>query len=146
LESLLEVTLLGSDPAAEQALRRGVDFYLTNLFTKDDVPRYAADRTRPFEVQNCAQAIQTLAKLVWLDARHLERAERVAAVVIESLYRQTRGGEAPEGYFVTSRGRWSTNALPAVRWGQAPMLLALTYLQAARRGLPPSWSLKKVGN
>ena len=93
----------------------------------------------PIEVQNCAQAIQTLAKLCWLDREILMRAEGVTKSVVASLYHRVRSGERPAGYFLTSRGRWFRNALPMVRWDEAPMLLALIYLLAARSGLPPSW-------
>jgi hypothetical protein len=144
LESLLQSALLEPDATNTSALQRGVAFYVERLFTASGVPRYAVDRTWPLEVQNCAQAIQTLSKLVWLDAARLPFAERVASVVIDALYRETHSGAAPEGYFIISRGRWTTNALPAVRWGQAPMLLALTYLQAARRGVQPTWCQSPV--
>lgn len=141
LESLLQTALLHGEADVREALRRGIDFYLERLFTPEHLPRYTIDRPYPLDVQNCAQAIQTLAKLCWLDRRHLDRAEQVARAVIAALYRRTRSGPEGAGYFVMSRGRWFTNPLPAVRWGEAPMLLALTYLQAARRGLPPSWEL-----
>lgn len=127
-----------ADPEVEPALRRGVAFYLANLFTPAGVPRYAVDRAYPIEVQNCAQAVQTLARLCWLEPELLSRAEQVAAAVIAALYRR-EPGSPPCGSFRMSRGRWFSDATPMVRWGQAPMLLALVALRAAQRGLPPSW-------
>jgi len=139
LEALLQSARVHDRDEVRRGLQRGVEFYLQNMFTPEHLPRYTADSLYPIEVQNCAQAIQTLAKLCWLDRAFLTRAEDVTQAVVDSLYRRVRSGERPAGYFLTSRGRWFRNALPMVRWGEAPMLLALTYLLAARHGLPPSW-------
>jgi hypothetical protein len=137
LEALLESVRMHADAELEPALRRGVAFYTASLFDADGVPRYTSTNRFPIDVQNCAQAIQTLARLGWLDAEHAARADRTAAIVIERLFRWTRDGAA--GYFVASRGRWLTNRVPFVRWGQAPMLLALDQLLATRRGVAASW-------
>ena len=139
LEALLQAVLLESNPQWEAALRRGVRFYHEQLFTADHLPRYLAGRLHPIEVQNCAQAIQTLALLCWWDAKELERAQAVTQAVTGLLFRFTRQGSEEAGYFLLSRGRFVTNPLPAVRWGQAPMLLALTHLRAAAAGLRPAW-------
>jgi hypothetical protein len=135
LEALLRAVHVEGDTALEAALRRGVDFYVRSLFAPDDVPRYAADRLYPLDVQNCAQAIQTLAKLSALEGEHLQRAERVARAVVARLYRRTRNGPEAMGFFIASRGRWTSNRLPYVRWGEAPMLRAHATLLAARRGV-----------
>jgi len=139
LEALLECALLHEDVDARRALGRGVEFYTRCLFDADDVPRYEQRSRWPIDVQNCAQAIQTLARLAWLDARYLERADRVAAAVVRELWIWTRAAEPRAGYFAASRGRHVTNRIALVRWGQAPMLLALESLFAARAGLRPSW-------
>jgi len=138
LEALLQSARMHRRDDVCAGLHRGVDFYLKRLFT-EHLPRYSAASTHPIEVQNCAQAIQTLAKLCWLDPALRTRAEETAQVVAARLYRRVRAGDRPAGYFITSRGRWFHNAVPMVRWGEAPMLLALTYLMAAQRGLPPAW-------
>ena len=133
LEALLDGASTTGDAASTAALARGAAFYLGRLFTRDGLPRYTDRSTYPIEVQNCAQAIQTLARLAQHDPQHLERALEVTRVVIDRLFRWTRREAASEGYFALSRGRWLTNRLAAVRWGQAPMLLALTHLQVAER-------------
>jgi hypothetical protein len=55
---------------------------------------------------------------------------------VRALFRESA---SDAGYFMLSRGRLLVNRLPAVRWGQAPMLLALLSTQAAERGLRPMW-------
>jgi glycosyltransferase involved in cell wall biosynthesis len=143
LEALLQVALQERDPQVAAALERGVAFYHERLLTPEGVPRYMAGKLYPIEVQNCAQAIQTLAKLCWLWPQELARAEAVCRQVTPALFRFTRRSDGEAGYFVMSRGRWFVNRLAAVRWGQAPMLLALTYLRAARAGLPPPWQAER---
>ncbi len=140
LEALLQSVLAGNG-AFEPALRRGIDYYVRTLFTADHLPRYAASGTFPIEVQNCAQAIQTLSRLAWYDPAQLARARAVTGAVTRALFRFTRTGDDEAGYFIMSRGRWLRNTLPAVRWGEAPMLLALTALLAAEKSLRPSWEL-----
>lgn len=141
LDSLLQAWLLQGDPELESALRRGVAFYHDRMFTADHLPRYLAERTYPIEVQNCAQAIHTLSNLCWADPAAFPRARAVALAVTQALFRTTRSGPDAAGYFVLSRGRWFTNRLAAVRWGQAPMLLALTSLRAAENAVRPSWEI-----
>jgi hypothetical protein len=97
------------------------------MFTSDDTPRYTSRATYPIEVQNCAQAIQTLARLADLLPEARQRAGRVAARVVAQLFLPRRG------YFLLSRGRTFRNALPAIRWGQAPMFLALAHLASLDR-------------
>jgi hypothetical protein len=137
LESLQEAVLLHGDRDTEPALRRGVEFYTRALFDADAMPRYTAASRYPLDVQNAAQAIQTLARLAWLDTAHRDAAERTAQAVIAQLFHFTVAGE--RGYFIASRGRVFANRVPFVRWGQAPMLLALDQLLAVRRGVGPSW-------
>ncbi len=141
LEALSQAAFLAPDSAAEvrRALHRGARFYHERMFTPHGLPCYLADRLYPIEVQNCAQAIQTWSLLGCFLPEGNARARQVADAVTHALFRPSSAGGNEAGYFVMSRGRWWTNALPAVRWGQAPMLLAFTHLLAAERELRPLW-------
>ena len=133
LESLAIAHRLDGGYGVEDVLRRGAAHYLATMFTPADIPRYTDRDTYPIEVQNCAQAILTLARLAPFLPEARTRAPRVASRVIENLFRVTRRAPHAEGYFMMSRGRWFTNRLPAIRWGQAPMLLALAHLETMER-------------
>jgi len=135
LEALLQAVLMERDPDLEAALGRGVHFYLDRLFSPSHLPCYTADRFFPIDVQNCAQAVQTLAKLSLWQPDIMARAQAVTEAVTRALFVFTRRDVDEAGYFLMSRGRWVTNRVSAVRWGQAPMLLALTHLRAASVGL-----------
>lgn len=141
LEALLQSALWDADPVASAALERGITFYRRRLFDADAVPRYSAQSRFPVDVQNCAQAIQTLSRLAWIDPGALEHAEQVTQAVLQQLWVPAPGAGGERGWFAAWRGRRGVNRVPLVRWGQAPMVLALDSLRAARRGLPPSWTL-----
>ena len=115
--------------AAAAALERGAAFFAERLLDGDGTPRYTTDSRHPIEVQNCAQAVQLLAKLALADRdRWLPRAQRALAATCARLQ-----VDLPDGgvTFRLQRGRWLRNDLEAPRWGLGPMLLALTWLDAA---------------
>lgn len=139
LEALLQASFLDRDRSVEAALQRGDRYYRQRMFTPEGLPRYTSRRLYPIEVQNCAQAIQTLARLCWRDPQGLSFLHAVTRSVTAALFRFVREGPEPRGYFILSRGRWLRNRLPAIRWGQAPMLVAFESLFVAEKGLSPSW-------
>ena len=139
LEALLQAALWDGDPVTRAALDRGAAFYRRALFDPDDVPRYSTASRFPVDVQNCAQAIQTLSRLAWIDPSALEHAERVTQAVCRQLWIPAPSGGSERGWFAAWRGKLAVNRVPLVRWGQAPMVLALDSLLAARHGLRPSW-------
>lgn len=139
LEALLQTALWDGDAPARAALERGAAFYRETLFDPDGVPRYSTASRFPVDVQNCAQAIQTLSRLAWIDPDALEQAERVAQAVVRQLWIPAPQPGIERGWFAAWRGPRGLNRVPLVRWGQAPMVLALQSLLAARAGLRPAW-------
>jgi hypothetical protein len=131
LDALAEAVYRAGERPFAPALERGIRFYTERMFTTEHLPRYDARSDYPVEVQNCAQAIQTLSILAQHNRSLVPRARATTMAVIEALFRWTRRAEPRAGYFMLSRGRTFTNRLAAVRWGQAPMLLALEHLAAA---------------
>lgn len=127
LESLLHAAPILAAPVLDAALERGRRFYVERLFTPDGVPRYTASSTYPIEVQNCAEAVQALSRFALRDAAMLPLAQKVARRVQALLFRRRGDG----GYFVAGRGRFAVQRVPYIRWGQAPMFLAWTYLLEA---------------
>jgi hypothetical protein len=115
----------------ESALERGAAYFRRQLMDIDGCPKYFDNSRYPIDVQNCAQAIQTIARLQpygGLDLVLLQRA--VTCAVRELFVADAAGG----GYFAATRRRWFVNRTPYVRWGQAPMALALTFAWRAERG------------
>lgn len=113
-------------PAAEDAWRRGLGYYVRALIEPDGTPRYKPLSRYPIDGQCLAQAINTLARATVL--------EPVLATVRWSvlrfgLERLARG----DGAFSFQRERFWANATPHPRWVEAPMLAALTRLIASAK-------------
>lgn len=117
LESLLTCHEAGIASADASALVRGLDFYRHNLFLEDGTPKYTTTSTYPVDIQCVAQAIQTFA----LAERHRDQAWKVFSYAMEHMRR-------PDGSFYFQHRRLWSNPISHVRWGAAPMLLALTHL------------------
>jgi hypothetical protein len=109
----------GGIAVAGAALERGLDLYERALVLPDGTPRYFTTSTYPVDIQSAAQAIQT-----FVLAGRLEPAERVLGWTLRHLRRR-------DGSFAFQKRRFWTNRTPHIRWGQAPMLEALSrYLRA----------------
>lgn len=123
-------------------LEAGIRYFVRALMDPDGCPRHF-DRSRyPIDVQNCAQAIQTIARLLprgGLSTALLERA--VDCVGRELFIPDNQGG----GYFAALRRPHLTNKTPYVRWGEAPMVLALTHAWNAQRGRRSYFERERLG-
>jgi hypothetical protein len=127
------------DARVEPALERGATYFRRQLMDDDGCPKYFDDSRYPIDVQNCAQAIQTIARLQGEGGLNLVLLQRAVTCAVRELF--LADPQASVGYFAATRRRWLVNRTPYVRWGQAPMALALTFAWAVQRGvggyLPP---------
>ena len=108
----------GVSRASHEALDRGLAFYRRALFLDDGTPKYTTHSTFPIDIQCVAQGIQTFA---------LAGDPWALTVFRFALQRMRR----PDGAFAFQRRRLWRNVATHVRWGQAPMLLALAHLLRA---------------
>ncbi len=131
LEALNEYTRRSPYAEAERALERGMEFFRARLLEPNGLPRYTSAGTYPIDAQNCAQAIQLLARMAQRDAAWGTWARRAYAQSARALLVWRGSGDGARAYFRMQRGRWMSNDLPAIRWSVAPMLLALAHLRAA---------------
>ena len=133
LEGLLEYRRMEEDAAAQGALERGLAFYRQRLLEPTGLPRYTDRALYPIDVQSCAEAVQLLSKLAVSQPGMLPLAERAWAESAARLLVWGGPAAAPRAHLRLQRGRFLQCALASVRWGQAPMLLALAWLSTARR-------------
>jgi hypothetical protein len=114
----------------QSATDRTVAYWLETFFEADGAPRYYHNKTNPYDIQCCAQAIETAAKLHLTNAKRFpgafDQACRTAAWTLEHMRK-------PNGTFRYRKGRFFTNELESLHWGQATMLSALGYLLWAGR-------------
>ncbi len=123
IESLAYVTSVLNTGDIDEMLTKGIDFYIHNLFSVNGIPKYYDKKLYPIESQNCAQAIQTLAKLYLygkVDTRKL--LQNVISHTLRYLYN-------PKGYFFYKKEKYFTHKQFYMRWSQTPMILALLYAQ-----------------
>lgn len=107
----------------QEAVARGREYWLRNMFTADGVPMYYVGRLYPIDVHAVAEAI-----LAFLDLGMEERASSLAEWAVENMQDEA-------GFFHFQIHRRYTIRTPFIRWSQAWMQRALTEL-SFRRSLP----------
>jgi hypothetical protein len=109
--------------ADESVLRRGAEFYVEQMFAPSDIPLYYYPATLyPIDVQNAAQAIQSLAMLARMGLCDTERLKKTVVAVDEALWND-------RGYYNYLKTPLFSYRTPMHRWGTGPMFLALVYAQ-----------------
>lgn len=96
---------------------KGVEFYAGNFFLADGTPKYYHDRVYPLDIHAPAQAIVFFSGE---GEKYRELTDRVMGWMVKNMWDE-RGG-----YFYFRKGRYLTNKIPYMRWGQAWAYHALT--------------------
>jgi hypothetical protein len=102
-------------------IRRGFEFYRNHFFREDSAPKYFHDCIYPIDIHSVAQSIITLLIFRDLDKNNLSIALSVYGWTMNHMW-DTRG------YFYYQIFPLYKNRIPYIRWAQAWMLLALSYL------------------
>lgn len=119
IDCLLEGhALAGEGLVPQDALDRTIAFWVENFFESDGAPRYYRERLYPLDSQCTAQAIETFARLSDLDPALLDRAYGILSWATTNFRRR-------DGFYLYRKGRFFTNRLVSIHWGQATMLAAL---------------------
>jgi len=113
---------LGKEFQYEENLRKGLKFYAEKLFVSYTIPKFTNKSIYPIDIHSCAQAIITFCELADFEPRYLYVAKNVARWTIENMQ------DKREGYFYYRIYRHYVDKTPYIRWGQAWMLRALSYL------------------
>ncbi len=109
------------DPRVRAALESGAAYYRRVQFEDNGRSLWRIPRRFPTDIHHQAQGILTFSELAELADAYLPFAQRIALWTIQNM-------QTPQGYFVHRRGRWFTNRLDYIRWGQAWMMSALIAL------------------
>lgn len=127
LDALLYLDEINYDFQLFQSLERGISFYIHNLFTKDNIPKFFHDKIYPVEAQNCAQAILTLTKCINQKKNiKISFVESVVSNVLRHLYNE-------KGYFYYKKDTLFTNKQIYFRWSQTPMISALQHFRKTQK-------------
>jgi len=95
---------------------KGVAFYAENFFLADGTPKYFHDRVYPIDIHAPAQAVVFFSQM---GVKYRALTERVYTWMVDNLWDE-------RGYFCFRKGRFLTNRIPYMRWGQAWAFHALT--------------------
>ncbi|MBO3798457.1 MAG: hypothetical protein QXI42_07585 [Thermoproteota archaeon] len=106
-----------------KSLSKGITFYWEKLFNSKEFSYYRYPIKYPVDIHNQAQGIITFSKLYKAHGKkeYLYFAIKVANWTIKNM-------QDPEGYFYTHKWPFIKCKIPYMRWGQAWMMLALSYL------------------
>lgn len=110
-----------ADTRIDDAIARGAEYYRRIQFAEDGRALWRVPRHFPTDIHHQAQGIFTFAQLADISSDYPHFASRIARWTIDNM-------QSREGYFIYRRGRWLTNRLDYMRWGQAWMMLALVTL------------------
>ncbi len=97
-------------------LEEGYKFYLTNFFHNNEIPKYYEHRLNPVDSTAIAQSILTLTRF-----GNLDLAVKSALWGIENM-------KSKKGYYFFQKTRMYINKTPYMRWVNAWMFTALSYL------------------
>lgn len=111
------------DPAAADAVERGLAFYEKTFFGPNGEPYYHAHARYPYDVHSAAQAVLTFCELSDRFPGTMDHARRVGRWMVDHML-------DPDGHFYYQIRRTHTVRIPYMRWSQAWGVRALAELVA----------------
>ena len=124
MKALAKIHSLTGHQACLEALSKGVDYYLANLFDKDGLPKpfSKAPRLTVYrrELYDCAECIN----LCLLLRNQFPQLEITLETVIQEILNEW---VKPDGSFRSRRLHWGWDNVPMHRWGQSQMFRSLAY-------------------
>lgn len=100
---------------------RGLNYYKNNQFHKNGRSKWRLPLDWPIDIHHQAQGISTFSKYSVLDQQCLSFAKMIASWTIENM-------QNDDGYFYYQKYPMMINKIPYLRWCQAWMINALSYL------------------
>lgn len=106
---------------ANEAIGRGINYWLGNFFLDDGTPKYYDNAIYPIDIHSAAVAIVAMSELHRRDERLLPAAKKTADWAMDKMLDQA-------GFFYYQVRKNRTIKTPFMRWGQAWMAYALARL------------------
>ena len=126
LEALSYYSRYCEDDTYQAHIEKGLDFYLSNFFLEDGMPKYYHDKTYPIDIHCPGQLWVTLRSLEkWSENREVCR--RVHDWTIENMQDQ-------KGYFYYQLKQGISSKIPYMRWSNAFMFNALSHYLLEENG------------
>jgi hypothetical protein len=123
LESIFEIknVLNIANESWEEALKKGISFYLENQFYPSGQSLWRLPKVYPVEIHNQSQGIITFNKLKDYHPEAREFAKKIAVWTIDNM-------QAKDGHFYYQKFKTHTHKISYMRWSNAWMFLALSHL------------------
>jgi len=134
LSALIDISiLLDSDDELYEnvtfCLKRGLEFYIENLFNADGSPVTYLGRFYPVDIYSCGQAILTLVEVSRLDQLDPELMSSCRLLLDRVVTWTARNMLGEDGCFYYRKYRYYTLRLRSLRWAQGLMCWALARYQ-----------------
>lgn len=131
LEHLYSVFLKNNNQEIKRAIEKGYSFFIDNFINNDysckHLYKYPVFTGIKVDIRSCADTIYCCALLSDMFPLSLDIAKRVALWTISNM-------QDSKGFFYFRIYNTHKSKIPYMRWGQAPMFNALTYLYQKIRG------------
>lgn len=118
LECIAAYRRHSGDGSFNQAMGKGLTYYLENFFTNEGIPKYYNNQTYPIDVHTTSQLIITLSRLdKWEE--NTELIEKVLSWTIANMQNK-------RGFFYYQLKKTGNSKIPYMRWAQAWMFYAFS--------------------
>jgi len=118
LECIAAYQLHSGDYSFNDAVEKGLTYYLENFFTEEGIPKYYSNQTYPVDVHTTSQLIITLSRLDrWEENKDL--IEKVLSWTITNM-------QDKKGFFYYQLKKTGSSKIPYMRWAQAWMFFAFS--------------------
>lgn len=121
LDSLDDYITYAQDSSFTENLNKGIKFYVENFFEPDGFPKFYNNNKFPLDCTAASQSILSLTRF-----SEIKLAEKVAKYLINNM-------QSKKGYFYFRKFKFYTIKTPFMRWSQAWMFSALSYLLTKSR-------------
>ncbi len=121
LECISEYQKYSGDYSFQKYIDKGLKYYLENFFLEDGTPKYYDNKTYPIDIHAPAQLIATLSRLNILTINR-NLVNSVLNWTIDHMQDQNNG------YFYYQLKRGISSRIPYMRWSQAWMFYAFSFL------------------
>lgn len=119
LDAMAHYARFCEDDSFNEAIARGLEFYLTNFFLDDGTPKYYYDRTYPIDIHCPGQ--------LWVTLSALREFQSNAVMCMKVANWTLVNMQDSRGYFYYQLKRGISSKIPYMRWSNAFMFNALSY-------------------
>lgn len=129
LDTLLDYELGSGDMEYHETYRKGLDFYLQNLFLENGAPKWRSNKIYPMDIHGAGTGIATFSRAAIHEKNtYLNISKKIATWAIDNM-------QSSSGYFYYQKEKYFTKKFTLMRWSNAWMAYGLSSLLLAEHTL-----------